>query len=112
MTPIHLACLNKKDILRKSGSSEGKEAALPLQQLLQNDRVSPFSEREADCDQKHGIVVGQKIGDVHGRVLCMVKIQKQDQQIGNPDRALGVVPDAILIPRRRPPGRAGRGGFV
>ena len=66
---ILMACLNKKDILRKSGGSGGKEAVLPFQQLLQSYRVSPFSDREADCDQKHSIVVGQKIGDVHGRVL-------------------------------------------
>ena len=62
----YFACFT---ILRKSGGPSGKETALP------------FSERQADRDQKHGIVVGQKIGHVHGRVPRRVKIQKQDQQI-------------------------------
>lgn len=43
--------------------------APPFQQLPQHYGMSPFSEREAGCDQKHSIVVGQKIGHVHGRVL-------------------------------------------
>ena len=64
-----MVCLDKKDILRKSGGAKGKKAALPFRQLLQNYRVSPFSDREADCDQKHSVVIGQKIGDVHSRVL-------------------------------------------
>ena len=64
-----MAWVNKKDILRKSGGSKDNEAAPPFQQLLRGYKVSPFSEREADCDQKHSIVVGQKIGDVHGRGL-------------------------------------------
>lgn len=62
----------------------GKKSALPFQQLLQSSSVPPFSDRKADCDQEHGIVVGQNIGNVYGRVLCRVKIQEQDQQIRNP----------------------------
>lgn len=67
--------------MRKSGCSKGKKAALPFQQLLQRSSVPPFSDRKANCDQEHGIVVGQNIGNVYGRVLCRVKIQEQDQQI-------------------------------
>ena len=53
----------------RSDGSKGEEAAPPFRRLPQHYGMSPFSEREAGCDQKHSIVVGQKIGHVHGRVL-------------------------------------------